>query len=530
MYFGLIMRLGLFRILISTAIIASLLLSGCDGNGIDDPTKNGTVDGMPENNTPPQIDFVTVFELKGVDNAETILAGESIAISVAVTDAEQNLDYVELRIGDRQIGERITQGPFNWSASDFDGLGLGEYTVRIVAVDKNMASSFVEKVITISKNLPPVAEILSPNLGGEIGQGLGLQVVTEASDMDGRVVSGELFFNSVSVGRLTRQPFVWRFPEVPEFEALDQLGTYELKLVVTDDDGSTAEAESSFNVVERDLSAEKELFLTHCAMCHGDVGQGAETAGTIFPLQDVYTKEDDPSAFSSDPEFSYDLTRFISEKMPPIFPYDCRDDCAASISQYVRFQLGKEYEYRLQLVGDAAQGELEYQEHCQSCHGDKGIGGSSERYIAGMKEGVYFRHPVWYTNVDPFTIIQTLMPKGSVEDCNDQCAADVIAYLADVDSTFSEPEKQLAKAYQGRQIYIDMCSGCHGEDGRDGRPNKQIIDLTPEQKAVTDFSRRDVLYIENLERMPPSDPDRCAGECAVNVTLYIREVLDKRGQ
>ena len=90
-----------------------------------------------------------------------------------------------------------------------------------------------------------------------------------------------------------------------------------------------------------------------------------------------------------------------------------------------------------------------------------------------------------------------------------------------------EEQKQL-QITRGQQHYEQSCSRCHGADGTlDGIFGiTAIIPLSSDYKNNNTLDEADAFYVRNRDTMPPKDAQKCEGQCAKDVSVYIREVLN----
>ena len=108
-----------------------------------------------------------------------------------------------------------------------------------------------------------------------------------------------------------------------------------------------------------------------------------------------------------------------------------------------------------------------YQEKCEACHGDTGLGDGVDSTalpvsvaIIGAPQVANLASPIeWFTIVTEGNIEQFMPPfSGSLDE---QDVWDVLSYVY----TFGDaPEKAAA----GQEIFNDICAACHGVDGNSG--------------------------------------------------------------
>ncbi len=90
-------------------------------------------------------------------------------------------------------------------------------------------------------NDPPIVNFVSPNNQQTFSEGNNISVEASANDTDGSVTKVDLFFNNQFVRSELQAPYNWNAPGQND-ELLQNLsiGTHELRVVATDDDGATS--------------------------------------------------------------------------------------------------------------------------------------------------------------------------------------------------------------------------------------------------------------------------------------------------
>ncbi|MEM9446539.1 MAG: S8 family serine peptidase [Verrucomicrobiota bacterium] len=138
---------------------------------------------------------------------------------------------------------------------DATSLTPGSYTAEIVFswddVNGIIESRLPVKlsIIDSTRNDPPIVSFKRASSDLEIDEGYSLiNIEAKASDPDGSISHVELFLDGESLGKQTKKPYRWNQGNL----ALRGLpaGTYQLKLMATDNEGATAEALVKLNVNE----------------------------------------------------------------------------------------------------------------------------------------------------------------------------------------------------------------------------------------------------------------------------------------
>ncbi|NJL75327.1 MAG: hypothetical protein HC892_10130 [Saprospiraceae bacterium] len=129
-----------------------------------------------------------------------------------------------------------------------NNLTPGTYTLRAVALDNEGATD--EEIITITvedMNVPPTVSFVSPRNLQEFPAGTTLSVNVNAADADGAIAHVRLFLNNQLVRQDANAPYQWGINDV----LLQNLsiGTYVLRALATDNEGSTTESSIVIQVV-----------------------------------------------------------------------------------------------------------------------------------------------------------------------------------------------------------------------------------------------------------------------------------------
>ena len=161
--------------------------------------------------------------------------------------------------------ENVTDNEPVWSLfgdsnGDFQGQSLpdGAYTLTGTPYDADNAGGVVgspaQIQFTIENNIAPVVaftEPVAPFTSFIQGYSGGIRVLAAASDANDPIDNVSLYIGGVLVREDTEAPYEWGFWDDTDPALQDLLpGTYELKLVATDEYGYTAEATREITVTE----------------------------------------------------------------------------------------------------------------------------------------------------------------------------------------------------------------------------------------------------------------------------------------
>lgn len=453
----------------------------------------------------------------------------SIDVSMTAGDSDGKIESILLLLNNQRVAQ-LTEAPYVWPSSvltQLQDMPQGDYVLRAIATDNRNGTAVQEIAFSVlEQNDFPVVSFMSPASNLRLPVGSSLDVLVDVSDADGEVKEVSLSINGNLVGVDTNPPFEWRAAGNPLLRNL-MMGEHALQLVALDDKGGQGKA---VNVVDVSNSASpsagdpnwgEHQYQQLCITCHGSFGESGDGGPSLVPAKDSYDHNGQ----------SYSLYKLIDEFMPTNYVAGCVDQCARNVAAYIKGPLGKKHADYSALVGDAATGKVEYQLQCAGCHGDRGIGGSEDVSLFPLRQGTDYLLTTYYTysSVDLFAMVDLGMPLGPegfpdgyAKTCSGQCAADVIEYLKELESSLTDEEKHTVQLAAGKTNYINYCEGCHGANGT----RRSLIPLSNAQRSNTRLDESDSLFVYNRDRMPPGTPDTCEGQCAKDVTVYIREVLD----
>lgn len=181
---------------------------------------------------------------------------------------------------------------------------------------------------------------------------------------------------------------------------------------------------------------------------------------------------------------------------------------------------------------DPANGEHVFAEYCSSCHGAAGNG-------AGQKAGNTTSSPAALSHADLlhnaipqawFSVITRgssngAMP-GFISKLDDRARWDVISYLFSLENT---PEQMAS----GAEIYMTVCSQCHGENGQGNGPQASTQQVQPtdftDQSVMAAISNQEMVnvLVNGLGDSMPAFGNMLSDENKWAVTNYIRSLSFK---
>ncbi len=256
-----------------------------------------------------------------------------------------------------------------------------------------------------------------------------------------------------------------------------------------------------------------KLYREHCAVCHGDKGDGKTRArhGLNPPPRD-FTSADA-------------WERLTRERMLTSVTYGRPDTAMVPFGQRLsEKQIETVVEYvrssfmRPPTVAQRHSGEHIYNKHCSACHGDKGAGAtwtkhslnppprnftaaearqglSRERMLTSVTHGrpgtamMAFQGRLSDSEISNVVsyIRQTFM---KLEDSPDRAvSATTAAPPPAADMTLAFPHGLVGDEEAGRRFYRDNCASCHGPDG-DGKGVRASFIQPPPRDFTSSESRR----------------------------------------
>ena len=464
------------------------------------------------------------------ENGAVLPYRSSVDVTVNAQDSDGEIVNAVLYLND-QVVASITQAPFKWPASvlsQLRQLNPAVYSLRVVVTDNRGATQSASSSFEVlEQNNFPAVSFVMPAANLNLLVGANMDVIANAADSDGTITKVSLFINDQLVGDDFNYPYEWFHSQQSKLAQM-AAGSYEFKVTATDNKGGVTSAKQTLTISTNavlnagDPARGKQQYRQNCMSCHGQFGEGYNNVPNLVPIKSSYSVNGQ----------SYSLYAVINDFMPKDFAVGCTGQCARNVATYIREQLVAESQAHNLLVGDAATGKIEYQLQCSGCHGERGMGGSEEVFIFPLKTDNGYKLESFYvfSDVSLFSLIDIGMPigpkgypEGYTESCQGQCAADVEAYLYELEADLTPEEFKIAQIARGKSIYLGQCSGCHSSDGK----RSGIIPLSAQQLTPATLDNSDRLFVYNRDAMPPGNPSACAGQCAQDVTLYIREVLNK---
>jgi len=162
----------------------------------------------------------------------------SIPVKASATDADGVISKVEFYINDTLAATDLS-APYEYLLTS---PANGFWNIRIVAYDDSLGTSADSIRIQIMDfpNELPVVSITSPADSNVYVTGSSIPINATASDVDGTIVSVELYINDVRIDSITAEPYSYTWTNVPEGEHIIKMIAY---------DGSAAYAKDSIRII-----------------------------------------------------------------------------------------------------------------------------------------------------------------------------------------------------------------------------------------------------------------------------------------
>ncbi|MEL6943905.1 MAG: Ig-like domain-containing protein, partial [Bacteroidota bacterium] len=192
-----------------------------------------------------------VVTITAPEDGAVFPVGADLTVEASATD-DGSIRNIRLILNGTTIrkinGSSGTWGPPN--DPELANLEAGDYELKVVAVDNQGNTGETIHNITVSgdvepENMPPSVGFTAPADGEVFTEGDDVNVSATASDPDGNVTGVELFLDDASQGSMTMTPYDWTLSNLA-------VGTYDLRVVATDDDGATDEETISITIREDD--------------------------------------------------------------------------------------------------------------------------------------------------------------------------------------------------------------------------------------------------------------------------------------
>ncbi|WP_281613458.1 Ig-like domain-containing protein [Flammeovirga sp. SubArs3] len=201
-------------------------------------------------------DNAPTVTLSTTDDQSSFEINSEVAFTATAEDEDGTVSKVDFYVNDELLAT-VTEAPytFNWT-----GDAVGEYTVKAIATDNDELTGTTQAVINIvdssigeEENVAPTISVATSDEATTYTLGATVSYTMDVADTDGSIEKVEVFVNDELVETITAAPFELDWTP-------DASGTYEVEVVVTDDQGATTSASISIVIEEAEVtSLEDEL-------------------------------------------------------------------------------------------------------------------------------------------------------------------------------------------------------------------------------------------------------------------------------
>lgn len=187
---------------------------------------------------------------------ETFPSGSDVNVLVEAAD-NSLITRIVLYIDGEGVGVKNAP-PYLWGSTDgnddqaLQNMAPGTYELEAIATytDGSKESEFTTFTVESDQNMAPTVSFITPDNNQNFPVGTNLYVEAEADDADGTVASVTLYLNDQLVRTEEEAPYVWGDSNLSNDVQLQnmQAGSYNLKLVATDNEGATSESTINITV------------------------------------------------------------------------------------------------------------------------------------------------------------------------------------------------------------------------------------------------------------------------------------------
>ncbi|MEM9445469.1 MAG: Ig-like domain-containing protein [Verrucomicrobiota bacterium] len=197
-------------------------------------------------NTPPSVSFNDLSELDKIEGYD------GIYIEANAIDLDGEIANVELYLDDVFISSD-SKPKYNWFGKKDPrllGLTAGTYQLKLIATDNESTTAEAIATLTVKAvdNTPPTVSFNDSSELDKVEGYDGIYIEANAIDSDGEITNVELYLDNVFISSDSKPKYNWFGKKDPELLGL-AAGTYEVKVVATDNEDAKAEVVTTLTVI-----------------------------------------------------------------------------------------------------------------------------------------------------------------------------------------------------------------------------------------------------------------------------------------
>ncbi|MBU2883529.1 BNR-4 repeat-containing protein [Psychrosphaera sp. B3R10] len=173
----------------------------------------------------------------------------SLSAMTSVTDPARYVESVALYL-DEELISTLNTAPYTWTQSTLalQNLTLGSYEVKAVVVDNVGDTSQAFMTVNVVESAPTVAFLTTNITLLKEYDSVDINVIADTPNDTRTISQVSLYLDETLISTKNTAPFKWSFEE-PNLQNLS-VGSYELKAIVKDSEGETAETTMSLTVID----------------------------------------------------------------------------------------------------------------------------------------------------------------------------------------------------------------------------------------------------------------------------------------
>jgi hypothetical protein len=279
-----------------------------------------TIDGgQPPANQPPNVN------LTAPAGGATFIAPATVTVTASASDSDGSVSKVEFFANGTLI-KTLVSAPYSLS---WTNVAAGSYSLTAKATDNDGATktSSAVNITVAASNKAPTVSIASPANNATFTAPADLTVTANASDSDGTVAQLDLYLNNQLVRTEFSAPYEWGASgqNDPAIKGLPA-GSYTLRVVATDNDGASAQAQITLTVNNPAPSIAVTSLTLINADSNADIGalaNGSTLNLALLPTRHLAVRANTSPASVGSVKITYDATSSTTQNGAPYsYPTD----------------------------------------------------------------------------------------------------------------------------------------------------------------------------------------------------------------